>query len=89
MAMFDSLIKEKTASLKITVTESVNEILKELAKKYGTQPNIIAAKFLENSKLTLKKELNPVSPNKTVNKKEESKTEPEDVKSNTKSYSGI
>jgi hypothetical protein len=66
MAMFNSLIKEKTVGLKITVPKSVYEILEELAKKYGTQPHIIAGTFLENSKLALKKELNPKTEDKTA-----------------------
>jgi len=58
MSIFESLLKEETVALKnVKISKSVYDLIAEVAKKYKTEPSLIAKTLIENSKQKLTEDL--------------------------------
>jgi len=58
MSIFESLLKEETVALKnVKISKNVYDLIVEVAKKYKTEPSLIAKTLIENSKQKLTEDL--------------------------------
>jgi|GEM_PF-6466310 len=58
MSIFESLLKEETVALKnVKISKNVYDLIVEVAKKYKTEPSLIAKTLIENSKQKLMEDL--------------------------------
>jgi len=58
MSIFESLLKEETVALKnVKISKNVYDLIVEVAKKYKTEPSLIAKTLIESSKQKLTEDL--------------------------------